>query len=499
MRILRSLKKRQWPNFLDDIRPIALLLTIISVFIYISSGNPINRDGILYLKAAQSFLDSGIKGLLRLYKWPFYPILIAITSKYLFISLENAAYAWNTLFVAIIVVAFISIVREVKVSRSLQFFSMIIIIGHPRLHHWTKYIIRDLGYWAFLMLFVLCIIRYCHKARWKHFLLGGLCLIIASLFRIEGIIFILLYPLIFLVREEPFFNRMKKALLLYAILLVISGMAAFFCHLKGINIYTSTRLSEINIYMKCFSKVSAKLHHKGVMAGNAILAKPAKKWGTLFVSSGLMGIFIYKLIMTIWPVHFLLALYSILKGLFSTNRKIMAIIWILLAINILIPLFFLYESFFLSYRFLMPASLLILLFVPFALERIYNNIRENKNRSLKIFNTIIMLTFFVLFIGAYMPPKHSKAYIRDAAIWIRHNIPSDCPIYSNDYVPELSYYSKHQIKKIIPSQKKIITNGYLVLSIRSQIKKKDFCSGDLTRLAYFSNNEGKVIYIFRCK
>lgn len=496
MKILMNLKKRLWSSFVNDIRPVAALLTIISVLVCISTEDPINRDGILYIKTAQTFLNSGMADVLKLYKWPFYPILLATTSKYLFISLETAVYLWNVVFTITLVIAFMSIIKEISPSRLLQIFSMIIIIGHPKLHHYEKYVIRDLGYWAFLMLSLYYVVRYCHANGWRHLISGWTCLYIASLFRIEGIIFILLYPLILLVKEEPITKRIKKTLTLYTLFGILS-MIALFCHIKGINIYASTRLSEINIYLRYFHDVTAKLHHKAGIAGNAILAKPAKKWGFLFVFFGLTGILVYKFIMTLWPVHFLLGLYSIVKRIIPADRAIIAI-YAFLGISILIPALFLYQNLFLSYRFLMPTSIITLLFTPFALEKIYNNTSQDTRRLIRVCYSLLILFFIVLFIGAFMPPKHTKAYIRNAGLWIKCNLPKGSKIYANAYVPELSYYSGYKIKKIGSPGQKIAIGSYMIFS-RATKKNIDSCTGNTKLLTVFSNDEGKRIYIFECE
>ena len=503
MRIPTNLKKRQWQNLISDIRTVAIILAIISTLVSISTNNPINRDGILYIKSAQAFLDSGIGALIKVYKWPFYPLLIAITSKLLYLSLEHSAFLWNIIFASLIVTVYISIIKELSCSKLVQLFALIVIIGHPRLHHWERYITRDLGYWAFLMLSILYIIKYCSSNGWRHVILGWLCLDIATLFRIEGIIFIMLYPLVILLKDEPFLKKIKKIAILYIIRFSILSAGGLICYLKGITIYSSTRLNEISSYIRYFHhSFIANLFSKGKTVGNHILARPAKNYGSIFVLFGLIGIFLDKLFKTVWPLHFALSVYGIKKRITCPKNKTITLIYVLIVLNLAIPIIFLYRNFFLSCRFLMPATLLLLLFVPFVLEYIYINKNKSKQSNIyRILEWLIIFVFIGLFIGAFLPPKNDKAYIRNAGLWIKNNINNNSQIYSDVYIPELSYYSGHQIKKFnfavnkfCISQNNKKNNIILITNKNILIKNVKQC---LKIIKVFHNKKGKIILIIK--
>ncbi len=464
MKIQMNLEKKQWLSLLtNDTRLIAIFFTVVSALIVIRTNDIINRDGILYIKAAQAFLNSGIKGVLEVYKWPFYPILIAIISRIFFISLEHSAYLLNIIFSCIIVWSFVSIIKEMKPSSKLiPIISMIVIIGHPRFHHFQKYITRDLGYWAFLMLSLYFIVRFSLTNGWIHVILGWICLDLATLFRLEGIVYLTLYPFIILVREEPLLKKVKKILFLYAIRVVILSLLGLIFHIKGINLYSSTRLKELALHIDYLHRFFLnRISEKGELAGRIILPKPSRKWGQTLVTFGLMGIFISKLIRTVWPLHFLIAAYSFVKKLIPKNRA-KAIIYTFLVINLIIPAFFLYENLFLSYRFLMPASFLILILVPFSIEQLWNNLQRSRHVLPKIFNFTVILAFFVLFVCAFKPSKHSKLYIKKTALWLKTHANKGTPVYSNAYIPELSFYSKRPVI-LLRNLKKIPEKGYLIL------------------------------------
>jgi len=223
------------------------------------------------------------------------------------------------------------------------------------------------------------------------------------------------------------------------------------------------------------------------------LAPPAKKWGATFVVFGLIGIFISKLIRTIWPLHFILFIYSFWKKTVPNHGAI--IIYEFSIISLIIPLLFLYENLFLSYRFLMPLCLMILIWIPFALEKMYQKILiENENKLYKILSAITILAFIGLFIGAFTPPKQSKAYIKKAGIWLRDNVPMNYEIYSNRYIPELSYYSDHKIKEIKFPSSNLPKNSYIIFCTNGKYK---LTTNRMKPVIEFHNKEGKIIII--CK
>jgi len=141
---------------LKDIRPLAAIIALLTLFIASSTKNPLNNDGILYLQTAEAFANSGWRAAMELYPWPFYSILIAMTAKLMQLSFVHAAYLLNAALLVIIVTSFITIIKELGASRPVQFIGAVVILSHPRLHHYQSYP----RFWLLGILVVSAVVSY---------------------------------------------------------------------------------------------------------------------------------------------------------------------------------------------------------------------------------------------------------------------------------------------------------------------------------------------------
>lgn len=492
----------------DYIRPIAAILSLTTLFIAVNTQNPINNDGILYLQTADAFANNGWQEAMEYYNWPFYSILIAWLSQIAHLSFENSTYALNAALLVIIVISFITLIEELGGSRFVQFIGALIILSHPQLTHYQHYIIRGFGYWAFSLLALLYFIRFYKYLKFRHALSWGIFISIAILFRPEGLVICCFGPLILLFRKETaLWNKFGNIFKTYSFnIIAISIIIVWWLNIPNRDISQLGRLSEFwDQLQEGLMLLSTNINEKASIIRQTVLHEYAKKWDLTMVISGLSGIYLYKLVGTLWPVHTLLFGHAFWKKLMPSEGGIKRVIIYFIILNLIIPAIFLGQKFFISYRFLIPASLLLLLWTPFSLHHILQRWldKETVFKDNLLFPTLA-LAFLIMFVYAFIPPKQSKAYIISAGIWLKQNMMQQSKLHTNN--SQLSYYA---------GKKFIEWDGYDDLAIPQwspddfvalKTYKKDYENITNTLLPLklrpckiFMNKEGHMIAVFEFK
>ncbi|MDL1962974.1 MAG: hypothetical protein LWW98_01335 [Deltaproteobacteria bacterium] len=487
------------------IRQIAAILSLITLFIAVNTQNPINNDGILYLQTADAFANNGWQEAMEYYNWPFYSILIAWLSQIAHFSFENSAYVLNAVFLVIIVISFISLVEELGGSRVVQFIGALIILSHPQLNHYQHYIVRGFGYWAFSLSALLYFIRFYKYLKWRYALGWGIFISIAILFRPEGLVICCFGPLVLLFRKETaLWNKFGNTFKTYSFnIIAISIIIVWWLNIPNRDIAQLGRLSEFwDQLQDGLMLLSTNINEKAAIISHTVLHDLEKKRGLTMVICGLSGIYAYKLTATLWPVHMLLFGHAFWKKLMPVESGLKRVILYFTILNLVIPAIFLGQNFFISYRFLMPASLLLLLWTPFSLHYILQK-WSDKNTIFKnnFLFPILSLAFLIMVIYAFVPPNQSKAYIVSAGTWLKYNMPQQSKLYTNNF--QLSYYAGKKFMHWDASDNLTIPQWSSddLVALKTSKKHYENITNTLLTLKLkpgkiFANKEGKMIAVF---
>lgn len=489
----------------NHIRPIAAIISLITLFIAVNTQNPINNDGILYLLTAEAFANSGWQEAIKHYSWPFYSILIVWLSKLTHLSFENSTYVLNAALLVIIVTSFITLIEELGGSRFVQFIGALIILSHPQLHHYQHYIVRGFGYWAFSLLALLNFIRFYKHLKWRYALGWGIFISAAILFRPEGLVLCCLGPLVLLLRSETtLLNKLVSIFKAYSFnIIAISIIIVWWLNTPNRTSAQLGRLSEFwDQLQNGLILLSTNINEKAAIISQTVLNNYSKKFGLTMVISGLTGIYLYKLVATLWPVHTLLFGHAFWKRLMPADKGIKKVIIYFSILNLVIPAIFLGQQFFISYRFLMPASLFLLLWTPFSLHYIMQKWLDKKAVFKDNFLfPALALAFLIMFVYAFIPPKQSKAYIVSAGTWLRDNRPEQSNLYTNNF--RLSYYAGKKFIKWNVSDNLTIpqwsSNDFVALKTKQKHYEKIkniLLTLKLKPGKIFANKEGDMIAVF---
>jgi hypothetical protein len=214
----------------------------------------------------------------------------------------------------------------------------------------------------------------------------------------------------------------------------------------------------------------------------------------------------YSVIMNLTVLYSVLVIYAWCKKCLITDKSNRMVLWSYVIVNIFITGLFLAENMFLSKRYLLALSLMLMLWVPFALESLIVQWRHKK---------VLLGLLFILMIASSLSGVfnfgYSKQYIRDAGEWVYQNVPKDANVYVNDL--QVMYYTHHFGDQIFSKGREFIAQrvekgdkwlkyNYIVLRLNKKgqgTKEAVAQLGEmkLTLVRVFSNKRGDEVRIYR--
>src|SRR5262249_12863607 len=138
-------------------------------------------------------------------------------------------------------------------------------------------------------------------------------------------------------------------------------------------------------------------------------------------------------------IYSVLVAYAIRRRLLRLSKSARLILLSYIVTNVLITSLFLAQHLFLSKRYLIALSLVLMLWVPFALDKLIQA-WQSKEAPAWLMPFVLSL-LLITSLGGIFDFGYSKAYMRRAGDWLAENVPPTATLYSNDY--QIMYYSQH--------------------------------------------------------
>lgn len=472
----------------------------------------INPDAVCYLMSAEAFGQLGLKGAMHLCgqaKWPFYSALIYGLVQVTHLSYSSAAYLLDAFFSALSVSMFILIVKELGGSRRLLWCAAAVILLWHEFNSVREYIVRDHGFWAFYLTSLFFLLRFFRTPNWRNALGWSFSLLLATLFRIEGALFLLLIPFV----SWFFTNYTLKMRVKYFLVLNLPIFLIGFALLGYFLLHPQETLGKLGR----IAELTNQLQHGFVLMVDRYQAtKAALSQYVLTMESARDAGFVLFLVLIVWYlinvisnvswIYGLLIAYAWLQKRNPLAKGALIVLGGYLLVNLAITFGFLAERLFLSKRYLIAFSLVLILWVPFALDALMQKWPEVRHRLFLLFAVFFI---FISSLGGIFDFGYSKAYIREAGDWLSEHVPPTANLYVNSY--QLMYYSKHfgttlfekhiayaNLETIAHEQWK--RYDYLALRLRKhEDSKKMAIVADvhLKPIQIFSNKRGDSVIIYK--
>lgn len=505
-------------SFLYKLYLAAAGLSIILTCVALCTNNPLELDALVYIKAAQMFHQANLAAAMQIYPWPFFSVLLAMLHKFTQLSYVHAGYLLNGSLQIIITISFIRVIKELNADKQTLLIAALVILLYPFLNKIRPYITRDFGYWAFALWSLVPLIRFSNTPLLRHALSWSLLLVIATLFRIEGAVFLLFTPLVYLLPDnnnsfrQSFYHTVK----LYSWTLIASlGFVFWQQHNATLHPADSGRLLELVISLKTSVQLAWQaIEAKAIIIGDTVLTNISADYARIFLLGGLSSLFLTLLITTLNPVYAFLSGYGIYLKLLPVTKKIRQVLIYLILLNVVMLFVFLGQLFFLADRYLIFLNLLLLLWVPFSLSKLYQDWRARRAiTTIKpwLFPAVCLLGL-VFVTGGIVRFGYSKAYITEAGNWLNKNTPANVKLYSNS--AQLLFYAQRldqagQIYYLQPPILKAVDQNflnhyhYLALWLTKKADdinfEKNLPLQKLRLLKSFQNKRGDKVLIFEVR
>lgn len=404
----------------------------------------VNPDAVCYLLSAQSIGELGLSGAMHLCvqaQWPFFPALIYAFVQVTHVSYAFAAYFLDAIFTMVSVLAFILIIKQVGGNKRVQWFAAAVILLSHEFNSVREYIIRDHGFWAGYLLSILFLLRCLEKPTWKTALAWSISLIVATLFRIEGAIFLLampfvvwLYPRYTLAQRAGIFCRLNLSLVV-----ILVGLASWLLLNPQQTLDKLGRVAEVtNQFQQAFSLMAERYRAVSTALAQNVLPMESAKHAGFVLALLMVSWYVVSLIGNLSLVYAVLVVYAWTRRLGHFKQAALLVLFGYLLINLIVTSAFFAERLFLSKRYILAFSLVWMVWVPFALDDLWQ-----RRHVLSYRLGFAAAAFFILIssAGGIFDFGYSKTYVKEAGVWLAQHVPNNASLYANDY--QLMYYSNH--------------------------------------------------------
>lgn len=475
---------------------VSLLLSILAFW----QDDLINSDGVLYMNMARAFIDGGISEMSQLYNWPFFSILVACVHLITGLPLETSGNLVNIIMFVIFTDALVLICSKNLPNLNQVFIASLFILGFSLFNDYRAYLFRDLGYWAFSALSIYLFIKFLEKPTWLNSIIWQCAMVFAILFRVEGIVILLLLPLFVFFNNRNLVSASNQLIKLWLPLTIISLVSIFIA--LSISGFTAafTKLTDIFIYID-IKQVYTVFDEKSTVIADQLLNKYSERYSSLILSSGLIIMMLWKFVEAISIGYFIYITYILLskhKPIYFKSKYSQLLLYYVV-INFIILLAFVFTKYFLSTRYsvMLMAGVFLLLTPVFC--QYFEYAVKHKRKG------IIAFTFFIIIAGTIdsISKTVSKAYIKDVAIWAAGNLPEN----SNTAVfdREVNYYMFENDSKSnviynpnISYQDAFNFDFFIVVVKRRETELlEEFYNSGYEQIFKSKNNRGDAAYVYK--
>lgn len=394
----------------------------------------LNRDAILYLRAAEAYLSDGLFASQEMFGRPSLSVLIAELHRITGLPLHHAGLALTTLFYALLSTGFVATVATLGGDRRVQIMAAILILTQPILNNYRSSIMRDPAYWACMIMALRCLLLYAQQPGLGRQLAWYGWVIAATVFRFEGIFFAVLAPLALLL---PGSNRRWREVLqlwLPPVLLAGAGMAILLSH-ENANTSGPGLFPAINSYVAQVLSLPERFRDLAGDTADALLVFSAREDAGWAAIAGLAAILLINICRAItWPWVAVLLWGYLRQGWQRVQPRDRYLINAHIVIALAYLALFTLGKHFMLERYASIVTLFLLLYLAFILSSLWQYAAGKTGRVVAIL-FMVGMTGDVLHNGDY-----KKAYIKDATRWIRQQTPQGAKLMTNDMY--VAYFSQ---------------------------------------------------------
>ena len=419
---------------------VVLLGALIAAQVQYIQHGWINNDSVLYLEAAKAFSQGAWQAGFDIFSWPLYSLCIALVNKVTGLGVHVSAQILSVIFFAIATFSFIKIIQLAGgKQRQIIAGALIWLSAQYTIGGALEMLMRDEGFWAFFLLSLVFFIRFYKAQQLKHAMLWQVCIIIATLFRIEAILFLLFLPCILLWQPAKTWpqkiNHFLKCHAINILLAVI--LIGVFASSDTLSSKLLGRLNEVfttNLWQQ-FTKIFSE---KSAVMSTDVLGSYLEE----FAVPGLLLTFVYvmcaKAISATGLINIGLAGMSIKhhkKLIDAESFRVLRAAALIAAVNMALIIT---KVFVLSGRYVLAFSFILMLFAAFYLADLLKHLSANNRK----YQWLISALIIIMLLGAVkniLPKQQGYNHQQDAIDWVKTNNTAKKPVFYDE--PRMRYYA----------------------------------------------------------
>ena len=422
------------------------ILTLISLvlgyrLIHIQQGW-ITDDFVLYHEVSRLFSIGDIKAGLKLFNWPLYPALIAIIHKLTTLSLTASAQTLTIGLYGLTTYALLSFIKRIGGDKktilfgALLFFSTLYVTGDV-----VSMLLRDTGFWAFYLLSLNAFHQYVLTPTLSHAMRWQVLMIMAMLFRIEGVLFLILLPfMLFFEKEVPLKKQAPlflkaNAMSFFSLLTIIVAMVL----VPSIKMSDFGRLQEVTTLFD-----TGYLHMMTTFSSRAELMSSVVfqdhfddvTYASFFIT--LVGLVVLKVMNATGWIAILFAFVKDKKASLKIEKNAQKLLLWAFLISIISLLLIILNVMLISARYAIPAAFIILVYASFNLSGLVAGANKKLKPMTQFFLILMAIICGLCILKNIWPKKENIRYEQHAVNWAKEHTANPNEIF---YVsPRARYY-----------------------------------------------------------
>ncbi|MEQ1598781.1 MAG: hypothetical protein ABL880_05375 [Methylotenera sp.] len=394
----------------------------------------INPDSVLYFEAAKLFAVGQWQLGFNIFPWPLYSLCIALVHKITGLDVQLSAQLLHAIFFSITTFSFLKIIQltgggtRVLLAGALILFSSQYLVGDI-----LEMLMRDQGFWAFFLSSLVFFIKFYKTKLYQDAIFWQICIIIATLFRIEGISYLIFLPVILLLEPHIIWQLRIRSFLKCHLLNIALGVIILGALLLSNNLSMSNfgRLNEVFTF-NIFQELTLQLRNKSAIMSQQVLGKYLED----FAMQGLLLTFIYvmvaKAVSSTGIINVGLAMFATKSNRQLMDNQAFRVLRAAAIIAIINMALIITKVFVLSGRYVLALSLILMIFASFYLITMFKYLESNSDKKLK-WLTIALIGFMMLsFVKNILPKAEGYNYMQDAVAWVQANNKDNKPVFYDD-------------------------------------------------------------------
>lgn len=429
------------------IKTLSLIIVVLAMLIttqiqYIQHGW-INPDSVLYLEAAKLFATGEWKGGFGVFPWPLYSLCIAATHTLTTLSIHHSAQLLSVIFFGIASASFIKIITLAGgKQRQILAGALILLSAQYLMGGALEMLMRDQGFWAFFLLSLVFFVQFYKKPQLIDAFFWQICIIIAMLFRIEAIAYLLLLPIILLFNKKHNLSSRLVNLIKCNFLNIALGIAIIGFLLASPQAASQFlgRLNEV-FNANIISELTKIFTQKSSIMASQVLGDYLEE----FAVPGLLLTFIYVMIMkavlATGLVNITLAGFAIKARQHLIDKETYRVLRATAIIAIFNMALIITKVFVLSSRYVLALSLVLMIFAAFYLADLFKHLASNNSGNKKKWLVTALLLFMALgLVKNILPKQPGYNHMQDAVAWVKTDNIVNKPVFYDD--TRAKYYAE---------------------------------------------------------